>query len=53
MVLLAYSILKREKNALLYQYTDDKDVMKALKLPTTSFEAAKTYCEEKEVIESI
>lgn len=46
MILLAYSISKREKNALVYQYTDDQDTMKELKLPMTNFEAAKKYCEE-------
>lgn len=46
MVLLTYCIVKREKNALLYQYTDDKSVMKQIKLPTVNFEAAKKYCDE-------
>lgn len=51
MILLAYSILKREKNALVYQYTDDKDVLKPLKMPTTNYEAAKKFCEENAVSE--
>lgn len=51
MTLLAYSILQREKNALVYQYTDQKDVIKAMHLPRTSFEAAKKYCDDNAVSE--
>lgn len=49
MILLAYSIVKREKNALVYQYTDDKDVIERLQMPTTSYAAAKSFCEGKAV----
>lgn len=46
---MAYSILKREKNVVVYQYTDNKEVMNELKMPTTSFDAAKEYCDSNVV----
>lgn len=53
MILLAYSIKRQHKNAILYQYTDDKEKMSPLKMPTTTFEAAKAYCETHAVSESL
>lgn len=49
MILLAYSIKKQQKNAIVFQYTDDKEKMSSLKMPTTNFEAAKAYCEKHAV----
>lgn len=49
MALLAYSILMKEKHAAVYQYTEDKNVIKSLSIPRSNFAAAEKFCNEKAV----
>lgn len=49
-MVLAYSILKREKDAMLYSFTENKEELLSLQdIPKTNYAAALEYCEEKAV----
>lgn len=53
-VVLAYSILKREKDTILYSYTDKKEELLSLQsIPKTNYADALKYCEEKAVRKQI
>lgn len=48
MVLLAYSICRREKDVQLYSFSDQKDKLIHLsELPKTSLQLARNYCADK------
>lgn len=49
-VVLAYSILKREKSTTLYSYTENKEELLSLQdIPKSNYAAALKYCKERVV----